>query len=393
MELKLFKTTKSIIDREHSFIMQTYKRQDIVIDHGKGCYLYDSEGKRYLDLVGSLATAPLGYGNEEFAKTLEGQAQKLINATNLYYTQEQVTLAEKLAKISGLDKCFFVNSGSEAVEVAIKLARKHTKKTDFIATENAFHGRTFAALTATWNKKYKDAFKPLVPGFIHVKYNDAAAIENAINEKTSAVIVEPIQGESGILVPDRGYLKKVNEICKKHDVLLVLDEVQTNMRTGSFFAYQHDNILPGIVTIAKGIANGIPMGAVIAKEDVARSFEKGDQGSTFGGNSLACVAALKTIEIVERNKLIENAAKMGEYFIKKLNEMNKVKKSVKEVRGKGLMIGIELNGKSSEIEKLCLEKGLLVNCANETTLRLLPPLVISKKEIDEALKVFGEVFS
>ena len=383
--------SKKIIELEKEYIMPTYGRLAVVLEHGNGCYLFDKEGNRYLDLVGSLATSPIGYGNEEFAKMLFQQSKKLVNATNLFYTEQQAVLAEKLSKISGLKKSFFSNSGSEANEVAIKLARKYTKKTEIIAAEKAFHGRTFGALTATWNKKYKDYCKPLVPDFKHIPYNNPEALEKAITDKTAAFIVEPIQGESGIIVPDDDYLKQVSEICQKNDVLLIADEIQTGMRTGKFFAYQHNKILPDIVTVAKGIAGGVPLGATTAKEEIANSFEKGEQGSTFGGNSLSCCAANFIIDYVLKNKLVENAKKQGDYFFKKLNELKNEKKSVKEARGKGLMIGIELNRESKEVVELCLKKKLLVNKCTDSVIRFLPPLVISGNEIDKAIGILEEV--
>lgn len=374
------------INFEKQYIMQTYGRFNLILDKGKDCYLFDKEGNKYLDLIGALATASIGYGNEEFAKILSEQAKKLVNATNLFYTEPQVVLAEKLAKLSGLKKSFFSNSGSEANEVAIKLARKYTKKTEIIAAENAFHGRTFGALSATWNKNYKEYCKPLVPDFKHIPYNDAEALEKAITDKTAAFIVEPIQGESGIIVPDEDYLKEVSEICDKKDILLIIDEVQTNMRTGKFFAYQHNKILPDIVAVAKGIAGGMPIGITTAKQEVADAFVPGDQGSTFGGNSLSCAAANFVIDFVQKNNLVDNAENMGDYFFKKLNALN-----VKEVRGKGLMIGVELNKDAKEFVDSCLNKKLLVNKCGDSVIRFLPPLIIKEKEIDEAVGILEQV--
>jgi|TARA_B100001971_G_C18231434_1_gene564192 acetylornithine/N-succinyldiaminopimelate aminotransferase len=381
--------TEEVIESEKKHVMQTYGRNPVVVDHGKGCYLYSKDGKKYLDLIGSLATAPLGYGNSGLAKAVYAQSKKLVNVTNLFFTEEQVVLAEKIAKVSGLGKCFFSNSGSEANEVAIKLARKFTGKTEIISTEDAFHGRTFGALSATWKKKYKKYCEPLVPDFKHIPYNNVKALENAISSKTAAFIVEPIQGEAGIIVPDSDYLNKVSEICKKNNVLLIVDEIQTNLRTGKFFAFQHNGIKPDIVTVAKGIANGVPIGITIASDKVADAFEKGDQGSTFGGNSLSCAAANFVIDFVLDGKLIENAQKVGNYFIKKLNEL-KVKGVVKDVRGKGLMIAVEMDKDVKSVADACLEKGLLVNVCTEKTLRFLPPLIITEKEVDVAVNILEE---
>jgi len=383
--------SKKIMALEKKYIMQTYSRPGFVIDHGKGCYVFDKNGKKYIDLVGGLATCPLGHGNKEFADVIKKQIEKITNPTNLYYNEEQVILAEKLAKLSGLDKCFFSNSGTEGIETAIKLTRKHTKKTEIISTKHAFHGRTLGSLAATWKKKIKDPFKPLVPGFKHIEYGNANTIEKAINKKTAAVIVEPIQGEAGIILPPKDYLKDLRKICDKHNILLIIDEIQTGCgRTGKFFAYEHNKIKPDIVVLAKGLANGIPIGVTIATENVAKSFGKGDHGSTFGGNPVSCKAANFTIDYIILKKLIQNASKQGKYFMDKLNSINS--KKIKEVRGKGLMIGIEMKNNNTEnIIKNCIERGLLINSASEKVLRFLPPLTLNKKIIDKSVEVLTQV--
>ena len=382
--------TKKIIDMEEKYLMHTYSRPDFVIDHGKGCYVFDKNGKKYIDLVSGIATCPLGHGNKELANTVKNQIEKLTNPSNLYYSEEQVILAKKLAKLSGLDKCFFSNSGAESAEVAIKLARKYTKKPGIISTKHGFHGRTFGALSATWKEKIKKPFKPLLSNFKHVDYGNAAAVEKAIGKNTGAVIVEPIQGEAGIIVPPKGYLKQLREICDKHNILLIVDEVQTGYgRTGKFFAYEHDKIKPDIVMLAKGLANGIPVGVTIAKEEIASSFKSGDHGSTFGGNPVACAAANFTVNYIIKNKLIENAKKQGDYFIKKIKSLKN--RNIKEIRGKGLMIGLAIKANAKEIVKKCNEKGLLINSPEEKVLRLLPPLIINKKIIDESIKILVKV--
>jgi len=382
--------TKKIIDMEEKYLMHTYSRPDFVIDHGKGCYVFDKNGKKYIDLVSGIATCPLGHGNKELANTVKNQIEKLTNPSNLYYSEEQVILAKKLAKLSGLDKCFFSNSGAESAEVAIKLARKYTKKPGIISTKHGFHGRTFGALSATWKEKIKKPFKPLLSNFKHVDYGNAAAVEKAIGKNTGAVIVEPIQGEAGIIVPPKGYLKQLREICDKHNILLIVDEVQTGYgRTGKFFAYEHDKIKPDIVMLAKGLANGIPIGVTIAKEEIASSFKSGDHGSTFGGNPVACAAANFTVNYIIKNKLIENAKKQGDYFIKKIKSLKN--RNIKEIRGKGLMIGLAIKANAKEIVKKCNEKGLLINSPEEKVLRLLPPLIINKKIIDESIKILVKV--
>ena len=382
--------TSKIIELEKKYVMQTYSRPKFVIGHGDWCYLFDKEGNKYIDLVGGLATCILGHGNKEFADAVKKQIGKITNPTNLYYTEEQVRLAEKLAKLSGLSKCFFSNSGAESVEASIKLARKHTKKTQIISTKESFHGRTFGSLAATGKENIRKPFKPLLSGFVHVEYGDANAIKRKISKKTSAVIVEPIQGEAGIIMPGKNYLKGIREICDKRNILMIVDEVQTGCgRTGKFFAYEHDKIKPDIVTLAKGLANGIPIGVTIAKDNVAKSFAKGEHGSTFGGNPVACCAANFTIEYLMKNKLMQNAEIQGNYLMKKLGSINS--NNIKEIRGKGLMIGMEMRKYAEKIQKKCLENGLLVNLTAENVLRFLPPLTISRDVINDALEILNEV--
>ena len=381
--------TKKVIELEKKYIMQTYSRPEIVIEKGKGCYVFDKDGKKYIDLVGGIATCPIGHGNKEFAEAVGEQAGKLVNSTNLYYTEEQAKLAEKLAKLSGMDKCFFSNSGTESVEAAIKLSRKHTKKIGIISAKHGFHGRTLGSLSATWKEKIKKPFEPLLKGFKHVNYGDADAVEKAIDLNTGAIIVEPIQGEAGVIMPPANYLKNLREICDKHGILMILDEIQTGCgRTGKFFAFEHSRIKPDIVVLAKGLANGIPIGVTIAAEHVASSFDKGDHGSTFGGNSLACRAANFTIDYIKSKNLIKNAAVNGNYFMEKLESTKS--KSIKEVRGKGLMIGVEIENEATPIVKKCLEKNLLINSTGEHTLRFLPPLIIYNKIIDDSIKILSD---
>lgn len=379
--------TEKIIRLEEKYLMRTYKRPHIAIDYGHGCYVFDKEGKKYIDLVGGVATCILGHGNLEFAEAVKAQIKKITNPSNLYYGEEQVKLAEKLANISGLDKCFFSNSGTESVEAAIKLARKHTKKSEIISTIHGFHGRTFGSLAATGKEKIKEPFKPMLPGFKHVEYGNAGAVEKAITKNTAAVIVEPIQGEAGIIVPKNDYLNRLREICDRHEILLIIDEIQTgNGRTGKFFAYEYNRIKPDIVVLAKGLANGLPIGATIAAEHCS-SFEKGDHGSTFGGNPIACCAASFTIEYIISHKLMKNAHDQGSYIMEKIKSLDL--KFVKEVRGKGLMIGIELKGKNDAVIKKCIANGLLINPVSEKVLRLLPPLTIGRKIIDDALDILA----
>jgi len=382
--------SKDIMKKEKKYVMQTYSRLPLVISHGAGSYIFDKDGKKYLDLVGAIATNSVGYGNKFVSKAVGEQSKKLINATNLYYTEAQVLLAEKLHNTSGLDRAFFSNSGTEAVEAALKLARKYTKKKGIISTAHGFHGRTFGALSATGKESIKKPFEPLVPHFRQIPYNNPEALKHAITDNTAAFIVEPIQGEAGVIIPQDDYLIHIREICEQKDVLLIVDEIQTSLRTGSWFAFQHQKIMPDIITIAKGIANGVPLGATMAREEVANAFEKGDHGSTFGGNSLSCAAALATIDFIEKNDLITQAKKKGEHFLKQIRSIDS--SLDKEARGKGLMAALELKENNAlEITKKALSYGLIVNKVSDNTLRFLPPLTITEKEIDEGIGILEKV--
>src|SRR3989338_4005049 len=376
-----------IKELEHQYIMHTYNRFDVVITKGKGCYVFDDKGKKYLDFITGIGCVPLGHANPAVSKAMAKQAASLMQVSNLYYTKPQVELAQKLSKISGLQKCFFCNSGTEANEAAIKLAKKISKKKKFIAFEHSFHGRTTGSLAATSKIKYKEPFMPLAPLVTFVKYNDISSLEQAISKETAAVIIEPIQGEAGIIIPDKGYLKQVEKVCKKHKILLIVDEVQSgNGKTGKFFAYQLENVKPDIVTTAKGLANGFPIGVCIARKGL--DFKPGEHASTFEGHSLACAAAIATID--EIMKLMQNAQKMGNYLMQQLKNIKKP--IIKKVKGKGLMIGIELKKDvAKNITLKCLKKGLLVNNVADDILRCLPPLTITKKEADTAVKILKEV--
>lgn len=384
-----------IFELESKYIMPTYTRQKVVFERGSGMYVYDTNGNKYLDFVGGIATCSIGHSNFKVSAAISNQAKKLLNITNLYYTEPQLLLAEKLTGLTGFKaKVFFSNSGTEAVEAAIKLARKFTGKPEIIATKNSFHGRTLGALSATWKPKFRHAFEPLVPCFKHIEYNDPKALDRAITKNTAAFLVEPIQGEGGVIVPSNGYLKEISKICIKKKILLILDEVQTGMgRTGTFFAYQSQQIKPDIITLAKGLANGVPIGATIAKEKIANAFEKGDHGSTFGGNSLAGLTANATIDYVLKNKLMKNVVTTGNYFINRLNNLAAKYDFIKDVRGKGLIIGMELSMEGKHIVKECLKKGLLINCCTEKVLRFLPPLIVTKKEVDKCIEILDKVFS
>ncbi len=378
-----------IVRKYEKYIFQTYTRQPIAIKKACGAVVTDVNGKEYIDCVAGIAVNNVGHCHPDVVDAIKRQAEQLIHVSNLYYTENQALLAEELSKLTMLDRVFFCNSGAEAVEGALKLARKASGKKEFVATEHAFHGRTRGALSVTHKEKYRKPFEPLAPS-VFVPYNDADAIRSAINEKTAGVILEPIQGEGGVIIPSSGYLEEVREICDEKDTLLILDEVQTGFgRTGKWFAREHSGIVPDIMTTAKAMGGGFPMGAMLALEDVASNFVRGDHASTFGGNSLACAAALANIEVIKKEKLVKRSYELGNYLIKKLTGLNK--DYVKEIRGKGLMVGMELSIKCEDIVNKAREQGVLLNCTSESVLRFVPPLTITKEQLDTAVSVLNDI--
>jgi acetylornithine/N-succinyldiaminopimelate aminotransferase len=378
-----------IVRKYEKYIFQTYTRQPVAIEKACGAVVTDVNGKEYIDCVAGIAVNNVGHCHPAVVEAIKRQAERLIHVSNLYYTENQALLAEELCKLSMLDRVFFCNSGAEAVEGALKLARKASGKKEFIATEHAFHGRTRGALSVTHKEKYRKPFEPLAPA-VFVPYNDADAIRAAIDENTAGVILEPIQGEGGVMVPSDGYLKEVRNICDEKDILLILDEVQTGFgRTGKWFAKEHSGIIPDIMTTAKAMGGGFPMGAMLAREDVAANFVRGDHASTFGGNSLACAAALANIDVIKKEKLVKRSEELGNYLVKKLESLNKG--YVKEIRGKGLMVGMELSIKCEDIVNKAREQGVLLNCTSESVLRFVPPLSITKEQLDTAVSVLNEI--
>lgn len=381
--------TEDIIAEEKKYIFQTYSRYPVVITKGKGMKVFDNSGKEYLDFLGGIAVDTLGHCHPRVASAVRNQISKLVHISNLYYTVPQVKLAKLLCQVSGLDRCFFANSGAEANEAAIKLARKYAKeklgqgKFEIITAKGSFHGRTMATLTATAQEKIHKGFEPLLPGFKYVNYNDISDMESAINDTTCAVLIEPIQGEGGIIIPSKEYLQKVRELCDDNGLLLILDEIQTGVgRTGKYFAFQNTAIKPDILTIAKGIGGGLPLGVMISAEKIASSFNYGCHGSTFGGGPVVCSAGLAVIETIIKEKLLKNAKEAGTYFVEKLNSLKVKYRSIKEARGEGLMVGLELSIPGKEITGKLLEKGFIVNCTNENVLRFLPPLIVTRKQIN-----------
>ena len=380
-------TTEQVIADGQKYVMNTYGRLPIVIDRGEGCYVWDLDGKRYLDLVAGIAVNSLGHAHPAVVRAIQEQSEKLLHCSNLYWIENQVKLAKLLVEKSGLGKAFFCNSGAEANEAAIKLARKWGKgeKYHIITLKNSFHGRTLGSLAATAQEKYQKPFMPLPEGFSAVPLGDLDALEQAIRPETCAVMLEPIQGESGIHVPTQEYMQGVQAICRKHGILLILDEVQTGLgRTGKSFCFQNFGLDPDIVSLAKAIANGVPMGAIVAKTEVADCFQPGDHASTFGGTPIATAAGVAACSILLDDDFLAGVRETGEYFRAQLRELGeKHPGMIKEVRGMGLMIGCELAGSSKAAAAELLKQGVLINSIGEHVLRLVPPLVISKAEIDE----------
>ncbi len=388
---------KSIIDQDGKYIMKTYGRLPVVLVKGNGMYVEDINGKKYLDFLAGIAVNNVGHCNPEVVETIKKQAETLMHTSNIYYIVPQVKLAKKLVELSGLDRAFFSNSGAEANEAAIKLARKYGKNNnigegEIITMEQSFHGRTLTTITATAKPKYQEGYGPLPRGFKYVPFNDLEALKENITNKTTAIMLEPVQGEGGIYIADKDYLKGVRDLCNDKNIVLIFDEVQCGMgRTGKMFAYEHYNIKPDILTLAKALGAGFPIGATLAKEEVADAFTPGSHGTTFGGNQLACASAYASVNIVEG--LLENTQKMGDYFINKLKNLKDKYPFIREIRGMGLMIGMELSFNGGDIVKKMLEKGYLINCTSDTVLRFLPPLIVEKEHIDELVDALDEVFS
>jgi predicted acetylornithine/succinylornithine family transaminase len=393
--------TKKIFEDSDNYLMHTYNRFPLAIRKGRGMKVWSTDGKEYLDFVGGVAVNCLGHCHPKVVVAIQKQAQRLIHISNYFHIEAQTKLAKILVKNSFADKAFFCNSGAEANEAAIKLARRYFRQLigqnrfEIITALNSFHGRTLATLSATGQEKFKVGFEPLVPGFKHVEFNNIEAIENAVTKDTCAVMLEPIQGESGVKIPDPDYLTSVRKLCDRHGILLILDEVQTGIgRTGKLFAYEHYGITPDIMTLAKGLGGGVPIGAMLSTDKVAAAFEPGTHGSTFGGNPLACSAAVTTLEVLlEDDFILDQCRRMGKYFNKKLGELQKEFPSiVAEVRGMGLLVGMELTRDGAPLVSACMERGFLINCTAGNILRFMPPLIITEKEIDLLIEILEQIF-
>ncbi|MBN2866099.1 MAG: acetylornithine transaminase [Thiotrichales bacterium] len=371
-------------------LMNTYARLPVTFEKGAGAILQDTEGKSYLDAVSGIAVCSLGHAHPAIAEAICEQSRKLIHTSNLYHVANQDALADKLIELSGMDRVFFSNSGAEANEAAIKIAKKYgndkgVKNPTIICMNNSFHGRTMATLSATGNSKVHEGFAPLVQGFVHVPFDDVEAVQAlSENEDIVAIWVEPVQGEGGVHVPKAGYLKALREICNANDWLLLVDEIQTGIgRTGAWFAFQHDNILPDVLSLAKALGNGMPIGACLARGKAANVLAPGNHGTTFGGNPLACAAGLAVLSTIEAHNFIPAIAKKGEAIIEKFRQSLAHVPGVKMVRGKGYMIGIQLDRPCGELVKKALDKGLLINVTRGDTIRLLPTFVMSEQQTEQ----------
>jgi predicted acetylornithine/succinylornithine family transaminase len=391
-------TTDELMALSEKYIMSTYKRFPIVLVRGSGAKVWDSNGKEYLDFVAGIAVCSLGHSHPKVVEAIKKQVEILTHVSNLYHIEPQILYAKKLMEHSFADKAFFCNSGAEANEAAIKLARKYAYenmgkgKYELITMKDSFHGRTMATVTATGQTKFHVGFEPLLDGFNYVPFDNISALRDAITDKTCGVLLEPIQGEGGVRIPDDKYLSEVRKICDDKGILMILDEVQVGMgRTGTLFAYEHYNVEPDIVTLAKAVGNGFPIGVMMAIDRVASAFQPGNHASTFGGNPLAMAAALATLETIVNDGILENVRKVGTYFIKKLHELKKGSSIIKEIRGRGLIIGIEISIDGSQIVNACMDRGLLINCTGGSVLRFVPPLTITEKDVDAAVTILDEV--
>lgn len=388
-----------IQNQADKYMFQTYGRFPITLVKGEGCRLWDENGKEYIDFVGGIAVCSLGHSSPLVTNVLSHQSRELVHVSNLYYTVPQVKLAKLLVENSFADRVFFCNSGAESNEAAIKLARRYSsdkygpERNRIITMKGSFHGRTMATLSATGQDKIKKGFNPLLHGFVFVPFNDLEVLEREIDDSICAVMLEPVQGEGGVVCPEPGYLKAVKDICDKKELLLIFDEVQVGMgRTGKLFAYENFDVAPDIMTLAKALGNGLPIGAMLAREELAGAFGPGSHATTFGGTPLVTAVAEAVLRSLIEDGLLEQCYETGEYFRSKLRELGKEYNFIKEVRGYGLIIGMELDRPGGEIVTKCMEKGFLINCAQDNVLRFIPPLTVSREEVDLLINCLNEIF-
>ncbi len=387
-------TTQETIDLFDKYVIANYSRLPRVIVKGQGCYLYDSDGNKILDMFPGWAVSAIGHCHPKVVEAIRTQAEQLLHIDNTFYSEPQGKLAQLLSERAFGGKSFFCNSGAEANEAALKLARLYTssEKYKFITAEGSFHGRTFATVSATAQPKHHEGFLPLLPGFVYVPFNDIEALKSAFTDEVAAVMIEPIQGEGGINIATEQYLAAIRELCDKNGALMILDEVQTGLgRTGKWFGYQHSDIVPDIMTMAKALGGGMAIGAMMAKEEIAAALVPGKHATTFGGNAIACAAAIAVIEAIEEEDLLENAAQLGQYTMDKLEQLKQKHSVIDSVRGVGMMIGVQLTSSGSDIVDKCLEKGLRINCTSGTVLRFMPPMIATKSQIDQAIDILDEV--
>jgi len=393
-------TTEELIATGDRYVMNTYRRFPVVLVKGEGARVWDSNGKEYLDFLAGIAVCSLGHSHPKVIEAIERQVEILTHVSNLYYIEPQIRLARILAENSFADKVFFCNSGAEANEAAIKLARKYARdrmegnRYEILTMDNSFHGRTLATVTATGQQKFQVGFDPLPGGFTYVPFDDVSSVERAITDVTCAVMVEPIQAEGGIRIPDDDYLCRLRELCDTRGILLIFDEVQVGMgRTGTLFAYEQSGIRPDIMTLAKALGNGFPVGAMLARDDVASAFVPGTHASTFGGNPLAMAAGSAVMEVLRDSDILDHCREVGGYFLEKLAELKNRHSIITDVRGKGLILGVELAVAGDDIVRAMLEKGVLMNCTSGNVLRFVPPLIVGKRDIDRVIEVLDEVIN
>jgi len=393
----------SVKRAEAALLIPTYDRQPVLFRRGRGAMLYDAAGRGYLDFLSGIGVNALGHGHPAIRRALLQQAGRLFHVSNLFYHDYQAALARKLCKISGLDRVFFTNSGAEAIEGALKLARAYARlqsangrgpRWRILALENSFHGRTYAALAATGQKKYRTPFAPLVPGVRFVRFNDVQDLERKFDSSVCAVLLEPIQGEGGIRPLSREFFARARVLTRRHNALLIADEIQSGLgRTGRWFACEHYGIHPDVVTVAKPLAAGLPLGAILARERVALAFHPGMHGTTFGGGPLACAVALAFLETVERERLLARVRRVGGYFRARLEGLQKKYAWVREVRGQGLMLGVELAFPGKAVVREALARGVILNCTHDTVLRFLPPYIVTERQVDKVIATLEEIFA
>jgi len=387
-------TTQETIEMFDKYVIANYGRLPRVIVKGIGCYMYDADGNEILDMFPGWAVSGIGHCHPKVVEAIQKQAAVLLHVDNTFYSEPQGKIAKLLSERAFGGKCFFCNSGAEANEAALKLARLYTakEKYKFITAEGSFHGRTFATVTATAQPKYHEGFLPLLPGFVYVPFNDIKALEDAFTDEVAAVMVEPIQGEGGINIATSEYLNAIRELCDKNGAVMILDEVQTGIgRTGKWFAYQHFDVTPDIITMAKTLGGGVAIGAMMATTEIAAALVPGKHASTFGGNALACAAAIGVIGAIEEENLLHNANELGRYAMQKLEELKSKHSIIDHVRGIGLMIGVQLTKPGAKIVDNCLQKNLRINCTHDTVLRFMPPMIATKEQIDKAINILDEV--